>query len=436
MKSWQKIAYSTGSLGSALTYNAVQTYAVFFYASVMHVPIELIGIAMLIYGIWNSINDPLFGYLSDRTNTKWGRRLPFMAIGLLPLVVVFALLWAPPVRFLGEGYIGLLLYFAVMMFLFEGLFTIVILNWTSLFPEMFETLKDRATVSMWRQLFGNLGLVFGIALTPMVYDAIGWQNMGMFYGVITASALTLAIIGVRKGKKVEVSEPLNIYKAIKYTMKNKSFLTYVLSSMFIQFTFVLIMAAIPFYAEYVLKITPTEQTLVLGSVFLVVFATLAPWRWCTVRFGPKNTMSLAIAVFALALIPFGLATNLTYAIIGGMFLGVGLAGLMLILDILLADVIDEDSINTGMRREGMYFGSNALFIRLGVSAQALVLSQMLSAFGYDPQLPAQPEALDLGVRLLVSAIPIAALFAAFIIIQNYPLYGEKLEKIKDILKPS
>jgi len=421
MKQWQKIAYSFGSLGSALRYNTAQTYIVFYYADVLHVPIELIGIAMVVYGIWNSINDPLFGYLSDRTSTKWGRRVPYIAGGLIPLSLVFIFLWTPP---FDTGYLTLLIYFSVMMFLFEGLFTLVILNWTALFPEMFQSLKDRAAVSMWRQVFGNTGLIIGIALTPMVYNALGWQSMALIYGIITAIAWIISGLGTKKDGVSKKSEQLKVLSALKYTLANKSFLTYVTANVFIQFTFVLIMAVIPFYSKYVLDISPTEQTLLLASVFIVVFIMLAPWKLLTIKIGAKNSMSAAIAIFCISLLPFGLANNLVTGIIGGAFLGVGLAGLMLLLDILLADVIDEDSIRTSQRREGTYFGANALFMRLGVSAQALVLSQVLSAYGYDPLLYVQPVTLITGIRILVTAIHMLALIAAFIAIRIYPLQGE------------
>jgi GPH family glycoside/pentoside/hexuronide:cation symporter len=75
-----------------------------------------------------------------------GRRVPCIAGGIVPLSLVFIFLWTPPVN----GYVALLIYFAIMMFLFEGLFTMVMLNWTALFPEMFQSLKDRATVSILR----------------------------------------------------------------------------------------------------------------------------------------------------------------------------------------------------------------------------------------------------------------------------------------------
>lgn len=433
MKTWQKLAYSFGSLGSAVSAYTVQTYVVFYYADVLKLPIELIGYSMVAYGIWNAINDPLFGYFSDRTRTRWGRRVPYIAGGLVPLVLAFILLWTPPFKAGDGGHLPLFLYFTTMMFLFDGIYTLVILNWTALFPEMFPTLKDRSVVSMWRQVFGNVGLIVGIAIAPMVYGTLGWASMAIIYGAITAVALGVSLLGSREVGSRGDEEPMNVFPALKYTIANKSFMTYVVACMLVQFTFVLIMAMVPFYSKYALKITDEQSTFLLGATFIVVFIMLALWMRYTVSAGPKRAMTLAIVVFAATLVPFGLAYNLVTGIICGALLGLGLAGLMLLFDVLLADIIDEDELRTGRRREGMYFGANALFIRLGVSAQALVMSQVLRASGYDPNLPAQPASVATGIRLLVAAVPIAALVLALLVIRMYPLHGENLARIKQEL---
>ncbi len=430
VKTWEKLAYSFGALGSGVSAYAVQTYIVFFYADVLKVPIELIGYSMIAYGIWNAINDPLFGYLSDRTRTRWGRRTPYVAGGFIPLTLAFIFLWIPPFRVMDGGYLPLFIYFTAMMFLFDGLYTLVILNWTALFPEMFPSLKDRSVVSMWRQIFGNLGLIIGVALAPMVYGKLGWGAMAFIYGAITAVALAISLAGSREIGPRAGEEPLNVFPALRHTIANKSFMTYVLASMLVQFTFVLIMAMVPFYAKYALKIAEDQSTFLLGAAFVVVFLMLAPWMRYTVKVGPKRAMSAAILVFAITLVPFAVANNLTTGIICGAILGLGLAGLMLLFDVLLADVIDEDEIRTGQRREGMYFGANALFIRLGVSAQALVMSQVLKASGYNPNLAVQPPSVETGIRLLMAGVPVIALVLAYLVLRLYPLYGENLVKIK------
>ena len=157
---------------------------------------------------------------------------------------------------------------------------------------------------------------------------------------------------------------------------------------------------------------------------------LAPWMRYTVKLGPKRAMSAAIVLFLVTLISFAVGRGLGVWIACGIILGIGLAGLILLFDVLLADVIDEDQVRTGRRREGMYFGANALFIRLGVSAQALVMSQVLKASGYDPHLPVQPPSVEIGIRFLMAGVPVIALVLAYLVLRMYPLYGETLAEIK------
>ena len=138
-----KFAYSFGAVATALSYQAFSTYIIFFYVDVVKLPPYLAAIAMMIYAVWNAINDPLAGYISDHTRSKWGRRIPYIAFGAIPFGLVYFLLWTPP--FWDFTQVTLLFfYFLVFICLFDGFYTFTVLNWASLFPEMFSGLKERA----------------------------------------------------------------------------------------------------------------------------------------------------------------------------------------------------------------------------------------------------------------------------------------------------
>ncbi|MGJ8455651.1 MFS transporter [Pseudothermotoga sp. U03pept] len=423
--------YSLGSFSSALLSNTVSTFAIFYYVDVLKAPPHMISIVMILYGLWNAINDPLFGYLSDITKTRWGRRKPYIIWFSLPLALVFTLFWAPP--FDGTRPTALVLYYLLMIFLFDSFYTIVILNWTALFPEMYPTLKERAKVSALRQALGIPGLLLGIALPPMLAAKLGWDKMGMIFAFVGGTILYLTLLGIRENPRYSQKQGLNVIEAVKFTFFNKSFLTYVIASFLLQFTYTALLAALPFYAKYVLKISESQTSLLLASIFVVTFFLIPLWQKITAKIGAKRTMMISMILWAVLLSGFAFIRTFIQGIILASSLALGLAGPLIILDIMIADIADEDQLKTGQRREGMYFGANALVIRLGISLNSLVMGLVLSLSGYNANLPidAQPNSAIIGFRMLCSLVPIIATAIALLVLRYYPLDGEYLRQIKE-----
>lgn len=434
MTRWRLAGYAGGALASALVYQAFSTYVTFFYVDVLRVPATSIAAGMVAFGIWNAVNDPLLGHWSDRTRSRWGRRRPYMIFGTLPLAVVFALIWSPPFAVGAAG--PLFLWFLGVILLFDFLYTAVILNWTALFPEIATQLEERARLSALRQMFGIFGLILGIALPPMLYSTIGWTAMGWGFAVIAAAFLWLSAWAARERPEFSAGEPLELLPALRHTLKNRAFVAFVAASIAVNFTFVALTAGFPFYAKYVLRIGEGQTSMLLGVVFLVALPMIFVWSRANVRWGPRTAARAAVVAFAVALSPFAVARSFAHGVGTAVLLGAGLAGLMVVLDILLADVIDADQVATGLRREGMYFGINGFLIRLGVSLQAVVMGGVFRATGYDPALgiAGQPDTAVAGMRFLVTGVPILALGVAALALRAYPLHGETLAGIKARLK--
>ena len=426
----KKIAYAIGNLGASVSYQAVSTYIQFFYLDVMRLAPGLMALAMTIFAIWNSINDPLAGALSDRTHTRWGRRIPYILFGALPTAIFFVLLWSVP-GFFAQDQTALFLYLLTLLFLFDTTHTLVTLNYSALFPEMFTTLADRAQMSSWRQIFAVIGTALGIALPPVLYATFGWGAFALSIGIITAVTLYISLLGSYERARENAQDEMPLRAALRATFRNFSFVTYMGMQVMLQFSFLLIMAAIPFYAKYVLNASEETTSLLLGATLVVAGILLLGWGRVAARFGARKTMLAALSVFGVALLPFLFVDSLTGTLLTTALVGIGLSGCMIIPDIMLSDVIDEDALKTGKRREGMYYGIQGLLIRAAIVLQALVLNTLLSAGGYNPALPvqAQSPALAFGLRLAVSVVPLLAVVLAIGATWLYPLYGARLEAI-------
>ncbi|MGE5139277.1 MAG: MFS transporter [Rudaea sp.] len=433
MTRMQKWLYAFGNLGSCLSINAVSGSVAFFYLDVVKMSPAWLGVGMFLYALWNSINDPLAGHLSDRTHTRWGRRLPYILFGTLPMAFFFALIWMVPDGVRGNPLL-LFGYFIVALFCFDGLSTIVGLNLTALFPELFPDLRDRAEICSYRQVFALLGSILGLALPPLIYTKFGWEAMGISLAIVTAVSLLISARVIREPKHYQSEEELPIQEALRATLQNRSFLTYLTFQLMMQFALSLIIAAIPFFVKYVLHEPETVASYLLFAAFGVAFPTVFIWSRLAIRISARAAMIAAISLFALMLLPFFVVSSVVATLATTALIGLGLGGLVVLPDILLADVIDEDERKTGKRREGMYFGMQGLLMRGSIVMQVIALNGMLALTGYNPNVSAleQPAMVETGLRSLFSILPAAASAIGMLALLAYPLHGERLAAIRRV----
>lgn len=449
LKQRHLILYSSGSLATAVSYQAFATYIQFLYIDTFGLRAAWVGLVWSIYGLWNAVNDPLAGYLSDRTHTRWGRRIPWIAGLFIPLSVTFYFLWVPPGGLLEMPGMPLLLYFLFMVLLFDLLWTLVVMNWTALFPEMVPDEKTRAGVSAYRQVFSLIGLLIGVALPPIIAGE-GWGNassVALLIAIVTAVFFGLSLLGSREKKEFQEDEPLGFMDSIRATMTNRNFLFFLATNLMIQFVFLAMTSTVPFYAKYALMIQADttiagitldpglQNSLLLGVAFIVALPSMALWTAVARRQGSWRTLRLccltAAATLLLFFFPSSFITGLTVTAV----FGVSFAGLLMLTDLLIADMVDADELQTGARREGLYFGMNGFIIRFAFTIQGLITAAVLTWSGYVAPTetviyPAQPAAAVMGMRLMLAGFPALALVAAYFLLRGYELHGERLEEVQ------
>ncbi len=426
----QRWWYSLGNLGCSIPYQAVGAALLFFYSDVRHLAPEWAAAVMTGYSLYNAINNPLMGYLSDRTRSRWGRRIPFILFGTLPYAVLFAALFAAP--FDGrEQPLALLIYFAAALFLFESLATVVQTAYYALLPEMFRDFRERTDTAVRMNVFMTIGLLIGAALPVMLADWMGWPAMGALFGVISAAALYGSTRGMFEHTRSVEAEAVPLRVALRATLVNRSFMTVVVAQTMRHFATATLTAGMAFYTKYSLGADPGMTSIILGTAFVAAGFALWPWRqWVANRLPARTTLMLAYALLGLAVIPLALVQNLTGALLTSVLLGVALAGLILMGDVVLSDVIDEDEMQTGQRREGMYFGMSGLIIQVAYALSAIVFGWFSNGYGYDPLLTVQPETVNAGFRLFMSLPPAIGAGLAVLALAFYPLHGARLQAVK------
>jgi GPH family glycoside/pentoside/hexuronide:cation symporter len=434
-----KIAYGFGNLGQAVFFHTIGTYLIYFYIDVMYLDPALVGLGFLVsYGIWNSINDPIAGYISDRTRSRWGRRIPFILFCTPPTMLFFILIWLSP----GWGMTWLLLYFMITLGIFELLYTFVTVGWNSLFPEMFQDLKERTEVSAYRQVAAFIGIIVNFILTPLIITFfierfgthIGWTLTASLLACIGGGAFLISLLGSRERKEFSMAGTLPIKTAFKITFSNKSFLTAAFSILMISWVWSLLSAMTPFVVIYMFGGTLADIPLISGPLIFITMLFYPLWRKICIRLGTKNTLTYATFSSVLILLPFFLIAKTVFegALIMS-FYGFTLSGVTLVREILIPDVIDEDEIKTGFRREGIYFGVGTFIDRFALALTGLSTTLIFGLTGFIPGVP-QPPSVILGMRLMTTIIMILALVGFLIAIKLYPLGAQKVEEIRGTIE--
>jgi len=428
-----RLLYTLSSLGVSIPVEAVAGIIAFYIVDVKNLPAGWYAAFWGIYTLYNALNNPVLGFISDRTRSRWGRRIPYILFGGLPYVITFAMLFLAP--FDGrDNPVELLVYFGAVIVVWEGLYTALATGYYGLLPEMFSSYVERTDVAAKMNIFQTAGLVIGVALPPVLSGLMGWSGMALLLAVVAGVAIYAGIPAMFEKKGSQEQSYIPLLPALRATFINRSFLTAAFAQAMRFFGTGVLQTGMLFYMKYSLKVDEGMASLIFGIAFIIAAAMLYPWRhWVANRTDSRTTLILANLVMIVGVIPLGLGASLTMAIVAAVIIGVGLSGLILIGDVIIAEVVDEDEVKTGQQRAGMYFGTSGLIITLSGMLVSTVFGLVLPRFGYDTLLDVQPASVDLGFRIFLTIPPIVGFLLAILALYLYPLHGKRLKAVKAAL---
>ena len=439
-----KLAFGAGDLGPAIVAGINGFFLNAFLLDVAGLRPAMAGTIFFLVKIWDAVNDPLMGTLSDRTRTRWGRRRPWLLFAAVPFGLFFFLQWiVPPVGDWGKFW-----YYLVVAILLDTAYTAVNVPYAALTPELTHDYDERTSLSSYRMSFSILGSVFAASLHTVIVgafdpaDGTGSVYIGHMvsaavwaFFIIVPNLITFAFTRETHFREERPQGP-GFLEGLRIAFRNRAFITvaliYLLSWLSVQF----VQTNLLFYVRYWMGAESQFGTLVL-AVQLSGFLFILFWNQVSKRLGKQNTYYIGMSFWVVVCLvlffvqPGQVPALFVLAILAGG--GVGIS--YLIPWSMLPDVIELDELETGQRREGVFYGFFVFLQKLGLSLGLIVLNFTLEATGYINQVPGepvpvQPPSVLLALRLFVSAVPAVILLASFAAVRAYPIDREQHAHIR------
>lgn len=375
----------------------------------------LAGALIFIGRFVDAFTDPLIGWWSDRTRSRWGRRIPFILFST-PFYALFgALIWSLPTE--GSSWWNAL-YFVLMLELFFTAATMSSGPMEALIPEVTPTAQDRMSVVSLIFLFGVAGAGLGLIAGGFIKDAYGFQVAGAFFAVLALvfRYLSLGAIWNRAPRDTAPAE-VHFWRGIKDTLRNSQFVAFLPTYVMFTTGVGVLQAWLPFFAVAVLlqeREGATTSLLSMSVIAGVVVAGIA--IWVLFRAGRITKRRIYGVCLIASGVLFPLIGLVGLAASGNLWLqglvitfiaGMPMAAVFLLPKALTADIADFDALVRGERREAMFYATQNFFEKVTYALPPLLLSLVLQ-LGDSPEHP-------LGVRL-------APLLAGALVLLGFALW--------------
>ncbi len=437
-----KIAYGIGDTGPAIVAAVNGFFLNAFLIEVAGLRPATVALIFLLVKIWDSVNDPIVGALTDRTNTRWGRRRPWLLFGAVPFGLAFFLQWQVPA--LSDT--GLFWYYLAVALLLDTGFTAVNVPYAAMTPELTRDYDERTTLNSYRFSFSILGGLFAAFFHTLI--VAGYADRGaILTGYLVSAGIWAAVIVVtnlitfaftRENAAALSDEPeLGFLEGLRVAFANRPFVLvtviYLLSWLAIQF----VQNNLILFVNYWSGGADVFQFMLL-LLQGMAFVFLLFWSRVSQRLGKQRVYYLGVSFWMVASVAMMFVPRGGYVWLFPIALvaSAGVSVCYLIPWSMLPDVVDLDELETGKRREGIFYGFFVFLQKLGISLGIAFSNLVLDWAGYlkpayagAPLVQDQPAAVLLALRAFVSLAPILILTAGILAVRRYPISRERHGRI-------
>ncbi len=412
-----RVLYGLGSLGNATFFWSLSLWLIYFYAppegrGSALLPIAVVAIARGIGGVLEAFDDPLIGWWSDRSRSRWGRRIPFLLYGTPVLVLSFWLLFTPPV---GAGPVILAVYFFVILELFYLANTIVGAPYEALQAEIAIASADRVSLGVWKVLFGTAGLLLAFVVSPQLIERLGFSvTMAILAGVAFAALYGMLFGLWRRGTLDRATTieavPIALVDSVRASLAHRPFLALALSFVLFSTGYNMLPLLMPYYVTVIHGTSEGEVTFFLAGVIGTVVVALPFASAAARRFGKRAVYAVSMAVTGVYLVVLGIVAFvplqpdiplLWQSRVAIWLSGFGFTALFVFPGAMMADIIDDDAARSGQQRAAIYYGMFKTLEKFAQGGAAILFGVLIQVFGASVDRP-------LGLQL---ALPVAGVCA-------------------------
>lgn len=424
----------------AAAQNVVTVLGLRFLTDNLAISAGIAGLMFAIIKVYDAVTDPLVGTWSDRSKTRWGRRLPFLFAGGIAMPLGLAILFGTPDT--GSILIGQAMVMLALVIHASG-YTLLTIPGFAMVVEASTDAHERTKLMSYRTYGNAVGTLIGTTLPAWILTRLGTGSTGhlvmaLTVGMIVLLATMLAVRLLRKAPRtVPPENPKsagNIFAQWKLAWDNVPFRLLAMAHICLLFGTAIGSASLAYFTRYVLETGDGALGTYFTAATVGTLVAMPLWVRMSRFYGKKNCYIAAMAMFALLQLSWMAAgTNESDlgVILRGAMLGAAGGGMILNAYALLSDAVRYDYIHSGERREGAFAGFTTLLDKLSAAAAMAAMGTFLSYMGYSSgsggEAAVQGENAVLAIKLCVSVFPAIAMAGAIMAIWRYDLDPVELE---------
>ena len=440
-----KLSYGVADLGFSITGTLIGAYFLVYLIKVVGLGAGLAGLAIGLARQWDWINDPIVGYISDRTKSRWGRRRPFLLFGFIPFGILFTLLWwKAPIATTQQGLMAI--YYAGMFMFYDTVATFTYMPYFALTPALTKDYDERTSLTAYRMAFSIVGGLIAFVVPSLIISSFLPPNAdiympanaklfllnGTIFAVISAFALLITFLGTRERPELERTVQPSFRDSLLAALKNRPFLFSMGIYLFTWSAVDVLSSTLILYITDYLKLDSIFTSIIFGAVFATALVFLPFWSWISRRFNKRLAYIFGIAFWAICqiILMLILPTVSTVVIVVLCCLaGIGVSAAHVLPWAIIPDAVEWDELQTGQRHEGMFYSLVMLAQKASSGLAIIAVGAVLEWSGYKAGLSVQPPNALLAIRTVSGGIPAILLVCGIIFAAIYPIGREAHQQI-------